>query len=603
MSTIKLIKNYQVIKPIGDGSFAEVFLVQDVNDHQIKAMKQISKTHFKNEPKLKQLLKKEVQILKSCHSDNVTKFYDFFECDKSIYIIMEYCKDGDLREFLKKQPKHQIPEKEALKIMKQLLSGFEALHKIDAMHRDFKPANVLLNDGVFKICDLGFGTIGDLAATSLGTTNYMAPEIIKNEKYNSKIDVWSLGVVLFEMLFGYMLFWGKNDDLAELEVLNKPLEFSDSNVKISQECEDLLKRMIERDPQKRISWLEILKHPVFPEEIQKNLKNKKALGSIINRNDIKLSSSRRFYENFDNKLADKNVCLPMIEEKNNILSEAFKTTENKLKNQKTKDEFEEFKMVEVKNYENFDEIIKKKNKDDKKKKRRIEKLEKRYIFIRNLLNHIAKTILNSFAMSTALAHNYPFLVFLKKLEKFYSIIVLKFRKTNFYDSNYFSEFSECSFYQEYMKFLEDNLQDMQAELFGYYADLIENDVKSTNLLGDVKKLISEEIDEARFNELFEKIMIFFIKDIKNIIKSLLSYKKDLSEKELKLNFLMFLNCLDWETLFKFDENEDCGFDFEDYCEKMQKFKEKVISKKIDEKIEILLMKKPLVNFSLENLKK
>ena len=594
----KKIKNYRFIKSIGKGSFAEVFQVLDENDHQIKAMKQIFKEHFKDKPKLKQLIKNEVQILKSCNNDNVTKFYEFLESEKNIYIVMEYCKDGDMKQFLKNQPKRQVPEKEALKIMKQLLSGFEALHKIEAMHRDFKPENVLLNDGVFKICDLGFGTIGDLAATCLGTTNYMAPEIIKkNGKYNSKIDIWSLGVVLFEMLFGEMLFWGQTDDLIAHEVLTKTLEFADSKVKISEECKDLLSKMVERDPQKRISWLDIHKHPVFQSEIQKDLKNKNTLGSLINSNDIKLSSSLRFYDNFHE---ERKKILPLIEEKT---IETFPTTYDDLKKPNQNEEFEEFKNAEVENYENIEEMVKKQNSDNKEKKREIENLEKHFIFIRNLLNHIAKTLMNGFAMSTALAHNYPFLVVLKKLERFIILIVLEFRKMNFFDSNYFSEFSKCSFYQESMKFLENDLQDIQAKLIGYYADLIENCVKSTKLLGDLKKLFSEEIDEATFNELFEKLMKFSIHDIEKIINSLLSYKKNLSAKEVRLNILLFLDCLDWETLFKFDEKDECGFDFENYSQEMQTLEENSIAGKIKEKVEILLMKKPLTNFILKNLKK
>lgn len=122
--------------------------------------------------------------------------------------MYEYCNGDTLEKFLLSQ--RYFPESRALKIFKQLIDAFRTLIKHNILHRDLKPTNILLHNGVIKLADFGFckslKNETDMTATMLGSPIYMAPEVLKGEDYSFKADIWSLGVVLYEMFFGFCPF-------------------------------------------------------------------------------------------------------------------------------------------------------------------------------------------------------------------------------------------------------------------------------------------------------------------------------------------------------------------------------------------------------------
>ena len=121
----------------------------------------------------------------------------------NFYLILEYCNGGDLDAYVKKRK--YLTEEEAIEMMCQLIHGFEHLYKHKILHRDLKLANILLNDGVVKIADFGFSKIlgeEELAATMLGSPLNMAPEVLQNQEYSNKADIYSLGVCYYWMLYG-----------------------------------------------------------------------------------------------------------------------------------------------------------------------------------------------------------------------------------------------------------------------------------------------------------------------------------------------------------------------------------------------------------------
>jgi len=135
------------------------------------------------------------------------------------------------------------------------------LIKSNIMHRDIKPSNILIHNGILKLADFGFckplKDARDLSQTMLGSPIYMAPEILKGELYTINADIWSLGVVLYEMLFGFCPFEERNiARLIDLINSSSSLMFP-NNIKISKKTEDLLKRMLVKDHFKRISWEEL----------------------------------------------------------------------------------------------------------------------------------------------------------------------------------------------------------------------------------------------------------------------------------------------------------------------------------------------------------
>lgn len=153
--------------------------------------------------KFRELLESEIKVLKSCENSNVIRLYDMKKTPNNFYLILEYCNGGDLDVYVKKRK--YLTENEAIDIMCQLIHGFEHLYKHKILHRDLKLANILLNDGVVKIADFGFSKMlgeEDLAATMLGSPLNMAPEVLQNQEYSNKADIYSLGVCYYWMLYG-----------------------------------------------------------------------------------------------------------------------------------------------------------------------------------------------------------------------------------------------------------------------------------------------------------------------------------------------------------------------------------------------------------------
>lgn len=123
-------------------------------------------------------------------------------------MVLEYCEDGDLKTYLEKNRKNEgLSEAEAQTFMRHLTQGYQALLAKNIIHRDIKPANILLKQGVAKLSDFGFSRVVEdpnktQKLTLLGTPLYTAPEILANKKFSNKCDVWSMGIVFYEMLHG-----------------------------------------------------------------------------------------------------------------------------------------------------------------------------------------------------------------------------------------------------------------------------------------------------------------------------------------------------------------------------------------------------------------
>ena len=267
----KKVKNYTFKKQIGKGNYSEVWKAIDKTSYKEYAIKIIDDDQIKANSKVLDLLQSEIKILKSINNINVVKLYDHFIQDGLHYLIMEYCDSGDLANYMKNQPNKCISEQEALGFFKQLLNGFKALHEINAMHRDFKLANILIHEGVLKIADLGFSKQANLAKTSLGTGAYMAPEIMEFKQYNNKVDIWSLGVSLYQMLYGVFPFFGFNDDELLMNMLQNKIDFNEKNIKISTELQNLIKNMLIVNPIKRINWIDIYNHELLNSEEKKQV--------------------------------------------------------------------------------------------------------------------------------------------------------------------------------------------------------------------------------------------------------------------------------------------------------------------------------------------
>lgn len=193
---------------IGKGSSGTVYIGRHSQTQSVVAIKTIDMRSLKTEYAWR-MLSSEVRIMKKLHHPSVVNMLDVFQTKNNTYIITEFCNQGDLRTFLKKQLSSSptgLSVDLALIIASQIISGLSELAAQGIIHRDLKPANILVSDGVFKITDFGFAkkldSIDDQLMESLvGTPLYMAPQILNKQQYTSKCDVWSIGLIFYEMIF------------------------------------------------------------------------------------------------------------------------------------------------------------------------------------------------------------------------------------------------------------------------------------------------------------------------------------------------------------------------------------------------------------------
>ena len=170
---------------------------------------------------------------------------------------MEFCSGGDLKRYCSTR---KVTEEMALNIIKQLSRGFEEMSKLGIIHRDLKPANILVHQDAFKICDFGFaklfGEAGKMARTFVGTPIYMSPQVLSQKHYTSKTDVWSLGVMFFELLFKRLPYNGYTEQDLFKNIMGKPLNIPEC----SKESRQLLLGMLVIEEANRWTWDEVFEN-------------------------------------------------------------------------------------------------------------------------------------------------------------------------------------------------------------------------------------------------------------------------------------------------------------------------------------------------------
>ena len=196
--------NYKIINAIGSGSFGKVFKILDKESNKIYALKRIDLNNNQFKENLKSI-QTETQILKTIKSEYFVQFHESFKDGDSFYIVMEFCEHKDLRSFINtyKNNNKLIHEQVIFTIMEELCLGIKEIHSKNIIHRDLKPENIFISDNYkIKIGDFGISKIldgTDYAQTFAGSYCYLAPEIINENKYDNKVDIWSLGCILYEL--------------------------------------------------------------------------------------------------------------------------------------------------------------------------------------------------------------------------------------------------------------------------------------------------------------------------------------------------------------------------------------------------------------------
>ena len=336
-------------RPLGKGGFCTVYKAIFKENKKTYALKIINKLILKNEEEIKNIVN-EIKIMNELDSPNLLKLITNFEDENNIYIILPICKNGQLYDVLHKSKK-KVKNIYIKKYLYQTIQAINDLHKKKIIHRDIKPENILIdNNDNALLSDYGIATHcmeGEKRNTYCGTDEYLAPEVIRGEPYNEKIDIWAIGILIYECIsplgktpFNKIDFLQRSEDNKEYIIKND----KDLKIKYDNNFDPLAKNLIEKilkmNPEERLSINKILKH-IFFKNINLEIKNELFDEKDDNKNEkilnelklIKETISKDTFDKMLNSMKEENDRIKKeLEEKNKqiiILNEEKETLLNK----------------------------------------------------------------------------------------------------------------------------------------------------------------------------------------------------------------------------------------------------------------------------------
>ena len=304
------IDDYKLEKQIGSGSFGEVYRGIEVKTGMKVAVKRIrKKVLYENGKYLLKAYYREIDIMKKCACENSIKFIKDFQTQNNFNIIMELC-DTDLLCYLYERQK-PFSVDEIRDTFAQLNNAFRKMSKNNILHRDLKLGNILITftdesktHFTPKLSDYGFSkelnNYNYAACTHLGTPATMAPEIMMNRPYDEKSDLWSVGVMIYQLYYKEVPYEGNSEnEILQKITSNKPFrQPEDPNLK------DVINKLLVVNPQNRISWNEYFNHPFFANsKYYHNFNNSN--NSEINYNESNYADNNNVY--FDNAMKGLNL--------------------------------------------------------------------------------------------------------------------------------------------------------------------------------------------------------------------------------------------------------------------------------------------------------
>jgi serine/threonine protein kinase len=250
---------YQIIEEVGRGGMGVVYRGFDPTINRTVAIKTINLENA--DPALLMRLRHEAQVAGVLSHPNIVTIYDAGEDQGFFYIAMEFVQGMTLDDRL---ARGSVPIEEAVKIIDQVGAGLDHAHARKVIHRDVKPANIILSpDGTAKVMDFGVAKLCSLNVTTsgqiLGTPAYFSPEVLKGLAIDGRSDIFSLGVVLFEMLCGSKPFKADNITTVMYRIVNEPPELTDQlKAQLAPGVQSVLQKAVEKDPQKRYQTCALL---------------------------------------------------------------------------------------------------------------------------------------------------------------------------------------------------------------------------------------------------------------------------------------------------------------------------------------------------------
>ena len=262
---------FEILEKLGDGAYSVVYKVRRKEDSQIYALKKVSLANLSQKEKENSL--NEVRILASVKSTFVIAYKEAFidETDQSLCIVMEYADKGDLYQKITQFKKLGclIDEVDIWRIFIQMTKGLKALHDLKILHRDLKSANIFLfGDGSAKIGDLNVSKVAKkgMGYTQTGTPYYASPEVWRDEPYDIKSDIWSLGCVTYEMMALHPPFRAENMEKLYEKVIK--CQYGKISDRYSDDLREIIKMLLKVSTKERPTCGQILRHPLVKKRIE-----------------------------------------------------------------------------------------------------------------------------------------------------------------------------------------------------------------------------------------------------------------------------------------------------------------------------------------------
>ena len=328
MKNDDFLSDYEIKETIGKGTFSVVKLGINKITKEKVAIKILKKKKMQKS-KDKSRLEREISILKRLNHINVIKIYKITEELENYYIVMEYCENGELFNYI---VAHQrLSEEETSYFFYQLINGLDYIHHKNIVHRDLKPENLLLSkDNILKIVDFGLSNYyyldGKLLSTPCGSPCYASPEMVCGNKYNGfRIDIWSCGIIIFAMICGYLPFEDPDNEILFKKIMKCEVDYPDY---LSDDVLDIMNKIIVVDPNKRYNIEQIKKHPFYlkgKKEFEKKHKD------LIDKVEFIYNNNNNDIDDYNNEIEDDIIFNNNINNNNNVINIQKSKSSNLLK--------------------------------------------------------------------------------------------------------------------------------------------------------------------------------------------------------------------------------------------------------------------------------
>jgi len=262
------LKDFEIGKPLGRGKFGSVYLAREKESKYIVAIKVLQKSQLLKAG-VEHQLRREIEIQSHLRNRHILRMYGYFYDSKRIYLILEYSPGGEL--FKRLTQKGRFSERTSARYINDLAMALDYCHSKHVIHRDIKPENLLLGAySEIKIADFGWSVHAPTSRrnTLCGTLDYLPPEMVEGRDHDEKVDIWSLGILLYEFLYGFPPFEAEGHSATYRRISRVDLRFP-TKPTISSEAKDLIRRLLVKDPSKRMALKDVPNHPWVKANTQK----------------------------------------------------------------------------------------------------------------------------------------------------------------------------------------------------------------------------------------------------------------------------------------------------------------------------------------------